>query len=640
MGALIYERRVKGAPALESDSRAGWVSFIWLRLDREGAVSDKNGVNWDLSGYFPEFDGPQMRAFKAEIDRDIARLKTSSSALTAFSGETLERWETLLLEAEDLYRRLGHLSSYLGCLEAADAFNEAVSLARAALVRQYAAFEKFEIDVLGVFKRAPKTLFAVFCRRPKLTEAAHYLGRLHERARHTMSRREEALASDLNVDGLSAWGRLYDKVSGKLEFDVIAADGQKVRRPIAQWRSLMSDPDRAVGRAAFDGGNRAWQRIEDVCAAALNAIAGARLSLNARRGGAHFLDRALFQAGMRRETLEAMYVAIFQNLDTAREILRAKAGFFGRKGIWFFEREAPLPLPESAALGWRSATAKLATAFTAAYPGLADYFQRMLKNRWIESEARPGKRPGAFCTGSALIEEQRVFMTFNGTLGNVTTLAHEVGHAWHGHLLRGMRPFARRYPMTLAETASIFAEHILIDGLGRDPSIDAAQKLRLLDAELTDAAVFLLDITTRYAFEKAFYEERQAGEVAVSRLKTLMTETQHAIYGDALLPDGSDPYFWASKLHFYITDTTFYNFPYTFGYLLARWLIERYRQEGRAFLPRYEAFLRMSGLETVENVGRRALGVDFTDPAFWQAAVLSLKKPLEEYRQRVIGHVS
>jgi oligoendopeptidase F len=128
--------------------------------------------------------------------------------------------------------------------------------------------------------------------------------------------------------------------------------------------------------------------------------------------------------------------------------------------------------------------------------------------------------------------------------------------------------------------------------------------------------------------------------VAVSRLKTLMTETQHAIYGDALLPDGSDPYFWASKLHFYITDTTFLQLPLHLRYLLARWLIERYRQEGRAFLPRYEAFLRMSGLETVENVGRRALGVDFTDPAFWQVAVLSLKKPLEEYRQRVIGHVS
>ena len=599
-------------------------------------MSDKKGVTWDLGRYFTEFDGPHMRAYKVEMDRDIEGLKTSSSELVAFSGETFGQWEALILRAEDIYSRLGHLSSYLGCLEAADAHNEAVSLSRAALVRQYAAFEKFEIDILGVFKRAPKAVFGVFCERPNLREIAYYLKRLRERARTTMSRKEETLASDLNVDGLSAWGRLYDKVTGKLEFDFTAKNGQKERRPISQWRSLMSDPDRDIGRSAFEGGNNAWQQIEDICAAALNAIAGTRLTLNTHRKVCHFIDRALFQAAIRRETLEAMYAAIFQNLDTARDILRVKARYFDRKGIWFFEREAPLPLPESTPLGWKPATETVSRALAAAYPGLADYFRRMLTDRWIESEARPGKRPGAFCTGSSVIEEQRVFMTFNGTLGDMTTLAHEVGHAWHAHLLQGMRPFNRRYPMTLAETASIFAEHILMDGLSLDPSIDEPQKLLLLDNELTDAAVFLLDITTRYAFEKAFYEERQEGEVAVSRLKTLMTETQRTIYDDALLPDGVDPYFWASKLHFYITDTTFYNFPYTFGYLLARSLIDRYHKEGQDFLPKYEAFLRLSGVDTVENVGKRALNVDFTDPAFWNAAIQSLKVPLEEYRRRIV----
>ncbi len=285
-----------------------------------------------------------------------------------------------------------------------------------------------------------------FANGPIYEEIAYYLKRLREKARTTMSRKEEALASDLNVDGLSAWGRLYDKVTGKLEFDFITKNGQKERRPISQWRSLMSDPDRDIGRSAFEGGNRAWQQIEDVCAAALNAIAGTRLTLNTHRKVSHFIDRALFQAAIRRETLEAMYAAIFQNLDTARDILRVKARYFDRKGIWFFEREAPLPLPESTPLGWRPATETVSRAFAAAYPGLADYFRRMLKDRWIESEARPGKRPGAFCTGSSVIEEQRVFMTFNATLGNVTTLAHEVGHAWHAHLLQGTRPFNSPLP--------------------------------------------------------------------------------------------------------------------------------------------------------------------------------------------------
>ncbi|MFZ0725671.1 MAG: M3 family oligoendopeptidase [Desulfobacterales bacterium] len=600
-------------------------------------MTDKMGVTWDLSSYFPEFDGLRMRAFKVELEQDIERLKHTSSKLTTFDAKTLEQWETLLLTGEDIYRRLGHLASYLGCLEAADARNEAVSLAQAALVRQTAAFEKFEIDVLGVFKRVPRRLFEVFCERPHLREIAYYLKRLRERARTTMSRREEALASDLNIDGLSAWGRLYDKVTGKLEFDFVAKSGQIERRPISQWRSLLSDPDREIGRAAFEGGNRAWRQIEDTCAAALNAIAGTRMSLNARRRVAHFMDRALFQAAIRRETLEAMYAAIFENIDTARDILRLKAGFFDRQGIWFFEREAPLPLPESAPLDWGASTATVARAFAAVYPDLGNHFRNMLERRWIESEARPGKRPGAFCTGSSVIEEQRVFMTFNGTLGDVTTLAHEVGHAWHGHLLRGMRPFARRYPMTLAETASIFSEHIFMDGLLQEPSLGESQRLHLLDTEMTDAAVFLLDITTRYTFEKAFYEERRAGEVPVSRLRDLMTDTQRAVYGDALLPDGTDPYFWASKLHFYITDTTFYNFPYTFGYLLARSLIDRYHSEGQEFIPQYEAFLQQSGGDTVENVGRRTLAVDFTDRTFWAGIILNLNVQLEEYRERITG---
>ncbi|MFZ0131798.1 MAG: M3 family metallopeptidase [Desulfobacterales bacterium] len=603
-------------------------------------MTAENGVTWDLSPYFPEFDGPQMRAFKGDLDRDIEHLKASSAGLAALGAETLEQWEALILTAEDVYRRLGHLSSYLGCLEAADAHDEAVSLAQAALVRQYAAVEKFDIDVLAVFKRAAKAVFDAFCDRPKLREIAYYLKRLRERGRTTMSRREEALASDLNIDGLSAWGRLYDKVTGKLEFDFLDTNGKKQRRPISQLRALMSDPDRAIGKRAFEGGNRAWQQVEDVCAAALNAIAGARLTLNSHRRVAHYLDRALFQAAIRRETLEAMYAAIFENIETARDILRAKAGFFDRAGIRFFEREAPLPLPGLTPLGWRPATETVARTFAAVYPALADYFRRMLDKRWIESEARPGKRPGAFCTGSAVIEEQRVFMTFNGTPGDMTTLAHEVGHAWHGHLLRGVRPFARRYPMTLAETASIFAEHLFMEGLLREPAVGEAQSLLLLDTELTDAAVFLLDITTRFTFEKAFYEERRAGEVPVSRLKTLMTEAQREVYGDALLPDGADPYFWASKLHFYITDTTFYNFPYTFGYLLARSLLDRYRGQGRDFLPHYEAFLRLAGADTVENVGRRALGVDFTDPAFWGQSILNLKKPLEEYRRRLAGQTA
>jgi oligoendopeptidase F len=183
-----------------------------------------------------------------------------------------------------------------------------------------------------------------------------------------------------------------------------------------------------------------------------------------------------------------------------------------------------------------------------------------------------------------------------------------MGHAWHSQLLIDMRPVARRYPMPLAETASIFAEHILAQGVHADPGISDTAKLTMLDEELTSAATIVLDIAVRYEFEKAFCEEREAGEVKVSRFKELMAETQRRVWGDALSPGGEDPLFWASKLHFYITESVFYNYPYTFGWLLARYCAMQLQAQGPGFLTQYEDFLRLTGSDTVEGVVRRAFG--------------------------------
>ena len=441
----------------------------------------ENGVTWDLTGFFPSFDGPEMRQFKQALANDIADLRRKAGALAPLDEKTANPWEAVVLAGEDLDSRLTHLSAYLGCLASAHAHEEAYARERAAVAALSAELEKFDVELLRAFKPVGDAFFEAFVARSRFKPVAHALRRVRERAAFTMSSAEEILAADLNVDGLRAWGRLYDQVTGKLEFDLADKDGSTRRRPISQWRTLMSDPDREIGRAAFEGGNQAWAGIADMCAAALNAIAGTRLTLNRHRGVAHFLDSALFQAGIRRETLDAMYTAIHDRIETARAILRAKARFLGRGGIWFFEREAPLPLADTGRYSWPEAIEMVAAAFERGYPDLAAYFRTMLQHRWIESEKRPGKRPGAYCTDSPMTGEQRVFMTFSGALGNITTLAHEVGHAWHSHLLRDMRPLAQHYPMTLAETASIFAESLLAEGIYGDPGTRETEKLLMLD---------------------------------------------------------------------------------------------------------------------------------------------------------------
>jgi oligoendopeptidase F len=455
------------------------------------------------------------------------------------------------------------------------------------------------------------------------------LNRLREEADRAMSADKEVLATDLGVDGMQAWGRLYDTVSSKLEFDMHFIDGTFKRLPMSQRRSFLDYPDRGVRKAAFDGGNKAWQAVEDIAAAALNAIAGTRLTLNRHRGVDHFLDIALFQAAITRKTLDAMFEALRANLAIPRRILNLKAALMGRQSVAWYDLGAPLNWPGQQTLSWEKAKSMVGDSFSRAYPSLGEFFnQQVIARNWVDWEPRAGKRPGGFCTSSMLSKESRIFMTYNESLGDVLTLAHEAGHAYHGLMMRDVRPYARGYPMTLAETASTFGEQVLMNGLLDDPNVPDRQKAPILDVEIGHGAIYLLDIPVRYEFEKAFYQERAGGPLSVSRLKELMVETQRRILGDVLEPGGGDPYFWASKLHFYITGLTFYNFPYTFGYLLSRGLYRMFRNEGAKFLPTYEEFLRLAGSDTAENVVKQTIGVDIEKPDFWADSITSLEEPL------------
>ena len=227
----------------------------------------------------------------------------------------------------------------------------------AALRLMGAAFTKYEVDLLRALKNVSDDDFESFLGREKLAGAEHHLRRSREEAQHTMERELEMLATDLNVDGLHSWGQLYDTLSGKLEFEMTWPEGHEKAGttemiPISQWRSLMSDVNRAVGQAAFEGGNKAWAKLEDACAAALNAIAGVHLTLNKYRGIDDFLYTALFQSSIKKETLDAMYDAIHDNIEIARDIFRAKAATLGRRGIYWFERESPLVLEDAKLFSW------------------------------------------------------------------------------------------------------------------------------------------------------------------------------------------------------------------------------------------------------------------------------------------------
>ena len=588
-------------------------------------------MNWDLTSYFPEFQGPEYKEFKGNLSGGIKALDKKASASDPLCGENLAFWKDVFLETEKLISGYSHIRSYVGCLSASDSNREDYLREEAAISLLGSDLEKLEVQLQRALRDADEDLLSEFVSFPDIESASYYVSRVWRNSRFTMSAPKEILASELGVDGIRAWGRIYDTVSSKMTFEMVYPDGTKKQLPMSQRRSLMESPQREIRKAAFSGGNAAWEDFEDIAAGAINAISGTRHTLYRHREIDHFLDVALFDAAISRQTLDSMMEAIRETVELPRSILRLKAETLGLDGVSWYDLGAPMNLGKTGRVDWSGAKSMVSDSFSAAYPRLGGFFEHVCRSEWIDWEVRDGKRPGGFCTGSLLTGESRIFMTYNGGVGDILTLAHEAGHAFHSHVMRDLRSYAQFYPMTLAETASTFGEMLLADGLLRDPSTSVEDKVLVRDAEVNHGAIYLLDIPVRYEFEKKLYERRAEGELTVSDLKELMTESQKEVFGDVLLE--YDPFFWASKLHFYITGVSFYNFPYTFGYLLSRALFEKFEQHGEEFIPVYEEFLTLTGSDDAEGAVKRSIGDDITSKDFWKEAILTLSRPLEELKE-------
>ncbi len=259
---------------------------------------------------------------------------------------------------------------------------------------------------------------------------------------------------------------------------------------------------------------------------------------------------------------------------------------------------------------------------------MADFAKMTFEKRWIEAEDRAGKRPGGFCTSFPDSQQTRVFMTYSGTSSNISTLAHELGHAYHQHVMNDIHGMNQRYAMNVAETASTFAEMIVADATVKSAK-DKQERLELLEDKLQRSIAFFMNFHARFLFETRFYEERKQGMVSVNRLNELMIEAQKEAYCEAL--SEYDPNFWSSKLHFHITGTPFYNFPYSFGYLFSLGIYAHATKSDKSFEDDYIALLRDTGRMNVEDLAMKHLNVDLTKPDFWEDAIALCVKDVEEF---------
>ena len=446
---------------------------------------------------------------------------------------------------------------------------------------------------------------------------------------------EEQLLAAMKVDGRDAWGRLYDNLTGSLKLS-LKLDGEDEALGFSQAASLLYGSE-------FDKQEPAWRAVQGAMkthqesfASILNALAGWRLTENKKRSkisDVHFLDPSLHGSRIVPETLDTMMSVAKANREVGQKagLLMARVHGLDEMKPWnHLAAMPPLGDSESKVYPFDEAIEVIKTAFAEVNPEMADFVALMVENGWIDAAPAANKRLGAYCTKFAATRTPLVFMTWNGSRSDLMTLAHELGHAFHNWVMKDMPLCQTRYPMTLAETASIFAENIVRDHLLKQAQT-RNEKLEMLWEELSSSLALMVNIPVRFEFEKAFYEQREKGELTAQQLCDLMETTWKEWYGEAMTE--ADPYFWASKLHFSISQVSFYNYPYLFGYLFSKGVYAQRDAKGEQFYGDYVSLLRDTGSMMAEEVVQKHLGMDLTQVDFWQQSIDMVKVQIDEFER-------
>ncbi len=589
---------------------------------------------WDVSDVFPHVGSREWNEARERLGADVVRLvalydehDVRGGAPAPVDEVVAATAETVLTATNDVLEQLRLLSAYLTAFVATDADDDAAQGELSSLQAEQARLAQLRTRLDAWVARYGAAALAAAS--PVAADHAYPLERAELRARYQMTEAEEALHAELSLTGGSAWRRLYGTFTAKLVVEVDLPAGRKAL-PVSRVRNLAHDPDPGVRRAAYEAELAGWAANAAPILAALNAIKGEAQVVNRRRGFADDLEPALVANGIDRATLDAMHAAVVASLPDFRRYLRAKARRLGHAGglPWY---DLFAPLEADPAVDWDRAAATVAEAFAGYSPRLGQLATRAVDERWIDAEARAGKRDGAFCMGLTA-DRSLVLMNFDGSFRDVQTLAHELGHAYHNVTLAERTPLQRQYPMTLAETASIFCETLLTEAGLAGASED--QRLGLLEGDLQAACQVVVDIHSRFLFERSFCAARATRTLSEAETCQLMLDAQEATYGDGLHPNLRHGYMWAAKPHYY--GAAFYNWPYTFGLLFGLGLYARYREDPERFRDGYDDLLAACGLAAPADLAAR-FGIDVTDEGFWTQSLDVLRARIDEFEALATG---
>ena len=576
---------------------------------------------WSLDIFYKGIDDPALEADVKKLEDNIALYKSAIASLTPdYPARSLRAIIDIKENTTVLVRKIAGYCSLRRSANSKDsevsALMTRIQMLLAGTAKENVAFEKYVGSV--------EDLDAVLDSDEVLAQYKFYFSEVKASVSHNLSDEAEDVFARLNISGGRAWGDLFSYLTATVEVDY---KGEVTT--LSAIRGLAESDDKETRKSAYEAEIAAYKKIKDPIAFALNSIK-AQVNTEAElRGYENPLAMTLEHSRMKKETLDAMLEAMREYMPKFRKYLRHKAELLGyENGLPWYEIFAPMGKAGGKTFTAEESHAYLVEHFESFAPDLAEMVDEAFKNDWIDFYPRAGKVGGAFCSNLPFLKQSRVLTNFSGSFGSIVTLAHELGHAYHGLMIQDHRPLNTGYTMPVAETASNFNELIIVnDAIAKS---EGEEKIQLIESQLQDCTQIIVDIYSRFLFEDEVIRRRKNTFLFAKDLEEIMINAQKEAYGDGLDPDTLHPYMWCCKSHYFSAGLSYYNFPYAFGGLFSRGLYAKYLEEGESFLPKYRALLKATTVESVENVAHIA-GIDLTNPDFWRKSLDVIAEKIDEF---------
>ncbi len=570
-------------------------------------------TEWSLKEIYPSFESEEFK-------RDFERF---SNFREVFNGLTLEDNLESIKEAiaalEEFSVLSSRLGNYINLTLTANTTDETANKYRTLFGNAYAALNSAYTKVYKFIGSVETDITS----DENLKDYEFYFAEAKQQYKHLLSDELEDVIAKFSISGGDGWEQLFEAMTSGVEDEF---KGEKVT--LSEIRNMAYDADAAVRKEAYETELKMYDKIKEPIAFALNNIKQQVLTETSLRGFESPLAQTLEASRMSRKTLDALLEAIREYLPQFRAYLKHKASLLGHEnGLPFYDLFAPIG-ESSRRFTIEESKEFLLENFKGFSDDLAQMTKEAYENNYIDFLPRKGKVGGAFCSNLPFIKQSRILTNFSGSLSDVVTIAHELGHAYHGLHIENHRVLNQEYSMPVAETASTFNENIVMNTVIRQAS--DAEKVALLESQLQDTTQIIVDIYSRYLFESAVFENREKSFMFSKDLEQLMLDAQKEAYGDGLNPDAMHPFMWACKPHYYSSGLSFYNFPYAFGGLFSKGLYAIYQEQPEGFVEKYQELLRATTVTSAEDTAK-VLGVDVEDSAFWKKALAQVADNIEQF---------